>query len=251
MPQSSEVTGSSSPRIQNSLKRIAILYLLTACIAGCSRHKEQKLGPSDIHRITREFVAAANSSAPPGTEVRGELRAFEKIANSSDHVEIRVFAKSEDIRDPALTERLLQSLGDVAARHALHQEPQSAKPQSQPQPEPAQSPSTPPRESTQPTEQGTVISLKYRHAGVITHTIHIHVNAASTLSRQLDPPADRGENALALAIGHTLAVTLEALTGRVPQAGFYGVKLAPVSEVLREASAGPSGFGARSAGYIR
>jgi hypothetical protein len=149
---------------------------------GCSRHKETKLGPSDIHRITREFVAAANSSAPPGSEVRGELRAFEKIANSSDHVEIRVFAKRDQIHDAALTEHLLQSLGDVAVAHGLHQEPQSPQPQSPRPPEPAQPESPQRSEAANSAEPATVIYISFRHAGVITLTVHIHINAASSIS---------------------------------------------------------------------
>lgn len=103
----------------------------------------------EIHRITHEFVVVANSAAPPGSEVHGEVGAFDKVANSADRVEIHIFAKRAGDTYPPSVAQVLRALNGVATSRGLTQDPQ--------------------------TENGDAIVLNYRHAGVITHTIHIHL----------------------------------------------------------------------------
>jgi polysaccharide deacetylase 2 family uncharacterized protein YibQ len=136
---------------------------------GCRRRQEQPLRAEDIHRITRELVVAANAAAPEGSEVHSEVRAFDKVANSADQVEIRIFAKREG--NPSLAQ-LLRSLGAVATSRGLTQDPQS--------------------------ESGDGIFLNYRHAGIITHTIHIHLShihpGEANTTRESDSATSPGNN---------------------------------------------------------
>jgi uncharacterized protein len=140
----------SGSRTSSSILKFALLAGILAIVgAGCQRSQHSALPEEEIHRITREFVFAANSVAPPGSEVHGEVGAFDKVANSSDHVEIHVLAKREGKKYPPSVTQLLQRLNGIATSRGLTQDPQS--------------------------ENGDAIFISYRHAGVITHTVHIHV----------------------------------------------------------------------------
>lgn len=140
--------------------------------AGCQRHKQ--LPEEEIHRITREFVYAANTVVPPGSEVHGEVGAFDKVANSSDHVEIHVFAKRDENIEPAWLTKLLQKFSGIATARGLTQDPQS--------------------------ENGDAIFLNYRHAGVITHVIHIHLRGSMESRGQVPAQVTQpgGETRLAI-----------------------------------------------------
>ena len=115
-------------------------------------------------------MVAANSVTPPGSEVHGEVGAFDKVANSADHVEIHIFAKREGNTYPPAVAQVLQTLNGIATSRGLTQDPQS--------------------------ESGDAIILNYRHAGVITHTIHVHLGDAkdsrksnsSTLRENIESP---------------------------------------------------------------
>jgi uncharacterized protein len=136
------------------------------CCAGCKKPRERPLHVDDIHRITREFVVAVNSVAPRDSEVRSQIGAFEKVPNSADHVEIRIIAKREGKEYPATVAQLLQVLGRVATSRGLIQDPQSENPAG--------------------------IFLNYRHAGVITHTVHIHfAEPAGARKRESESGAGR------------------------------------------------------------
>jgi polysaccharide deacetylase 2 family uncharacterized protein YibQ len=134
--------------------------MFTACAVGCHRGRQKRLTEEDIHRITREFVFAANSAAPRGSEVHGEVGAFDKVANSSDLVEIHIFTKRHGKDYPPSVRRLLDELNGIAAAHGLRPDPQ--------------------------TENGDAIFISYRHAGVITHTVHIHFAGSTDVSRNSD-----------------------------------------------------------------
>jgi polysaccharide deacetylase 2 family uncharacterized protein YibQ len=135
---------------------------------------QKRLTEEDIHRITREFVFAANSAAPRGSEVHGEVGAFDKVANSSDLVEIHIFIKRHGKEIPPSVKRLIDELNGVATARGL---------------------------TPEQTENGDAIFMSYRHAGVITHTVHIHFAGSTDVSRNSDSaPATSNNQAPRLAI---------------------------------------------------
>jgi polysaccharide deacetylase 2 family uncharacterized protein YibQ len=155
-------------------KIVSFLFIVTACAAGCHRGMQKRLTEEDIHRITREFVFAANSAAPRGSEVHGEVGAFDKVANSSDLVEIHIFIKRHGMEIPPSVKRLIDELNGIATARGLT---------------PAQ------------TENGDAIFISYRHAGVITHTVHIHFAGSTDVSRNSESaPATIDNQAPRLAI---------------------------------------------------
>jgi polysaccharide deacetylase 2 family uncharacterized protein YibQ len=157
------------------IKIVALLCLFIACAAGCKRGRQKRLTEEDIHRITREFVFAANSAAPRGSEVHGEVGAFDKVANSSDLVEIHIFTKRHGKDYPPAISRLIDKLNGIATAHGLTPDPQ--------------------------TENGDAIFISYRHAGVITHTVHIHFAGSTDVSRDSkSTPATSDNQAPRLAI---------------------------------------------------
>lgn len=103
----------------------------------------------EIHRITREFVFAANSAAPSGSEIHGEVGAFDKVANSADHIEIRIFEKRAEKAYPESVTQILQKFNGIAIARGLTQDP--------------------------PSENGNAIVINYRHAGFVSHIVHIHL----------------------------------------------------------------------------
>ncbi|HZV59387.1 MAG TPA: divergent polysaccharide deacetylase family protein [Candidatus Eremiobacteraceae bacterium] len=157
------------------LKIVALLCIFIAGATGCHRGRQKRLTEEDIHRITREFVFAANSAAPRGSEVHGEVGAFDKVANSFDLVEIHIFSKRKGKEYPPAVSRLLDELNGIATAHGLTPDPQ--------------------------TENGDAIFLSYRHAGVVTHTVHIHFAGSTDISRNSDSaPATSDNQAPRLAI---------------------------------------------------
>jgi hypothetical protein len=130
------------------LKLVIFLGVFTLCAASCNRGRQRRLTEEEIHRITREFVFAANRAAPRGSEVHGEVGAFDKVANSSDLVEIHIFIKRHGIDIPESVTRLIDELNGIATVHGLTPDPQ--------------------------TENGDAIFINYRHAGVVTHKVHVH-----------------------------------------------------------------------------
>jgi polysaccharide deacetylase 2 family uncharacterized protein YibQ len=156
------------------LKILAFVGIFLACATGCNRGRQKRLTEEDIHRITREFVFAANSAAPRGSEVHGEVGAFDKVANSSDLVEIHIFIKRHGKDYPPSATRLINELNGIATAHGLVPEQ---------------------------TESGDAIYISYRRAGVITHTVHIHFAGSTDVSRDSESaPATSDNRAPRLAI---------------------------------------------------
>ncbi len=143
------------------------LGLALAALSGGCKKAEKRLRPADIHAITHEFAAVASSAAPAGSEVRSDLRASDQDPESTDQLDIKLHAEPADTSGRAGVARLLQALGRVATRHALTQDAQP--------------------------ERRDGILFNYSHAGIATHTIHIHVIAASTAQETL--PGTQGGNA--------------------------------------------------------
>jgi polysaccharide deacetylase 2 family uncharacterized protein YibQ len=149
----------SFPTHSSFLKVVAFLCLFAACAVGCHRGRQKRLTEEEIHRITREFVFAANSAAPRGSEVHGEVGAFDKVANSSDLVEIHIFIKRHGKDRPPSVKRLIDELNGIATARGL---------------------------TPEQTENGDAIFISYRHAGVITHTVHIHFAGSTDVSSNPD-----------------------------------------------------------------
>jgi len=169
----------SFPTRSPFIKIVALLCIFIACAAGCNRGRQKRLTEEDIHRVTREFVFAANSTAPRGSEVHGEVGAFDKVANSSDLVEIHIFIKRHGKEYPPSVTRLINELNGIATAHGL----------------------TPDQ-----TESGDAIYISYRHAGVITHTVHVHFAGSTDASRNSDSAPATSDNQ-----GPRLAIILDDL----------------------------------------
>ncbi len=131
----------------SSFLLLALGLSLALSIDGCKK-AEKPLRATDIHAITREFVAAGSSAAPPGSETRSDPRASDRDPESTDRVDIAIRGASEGSSQRAAIARVLQSLGGVATRHGLTQDA--------------------------PSEGREGIFFQYRRAGFPTHTIQIY-----------------------------------------------------------------------------
>jgi len=144
---------------------------LAVALGGCNK-AENRLRLADIHAITHEFVAAANSAAPPGSDVRSEPSASDQDPESTDHLDIALPAASNQASNGAATARLLRALGSVATRHRLTQD--------------------------SPSETREGILFRYRHAGFATHTIRIHLLPAANSRESASSGAGTGHALLAI-----------------------------------------------------
>jgi len=121
--------------------------------------------------MTRELAAAGYSAVPQGSEVRSELRAADLHPESTDLLDIKLAADSADASGRAAVAPLLQALGRVATRHGLTQDAQS--------------------------ESREGIRFTYSHAGLATHTVHIHLIGGSG-SQESSTGAAAGQARLAI-----------------------------------------------------
>lgn len=158
------INGLLSSTIFHSLQLLwllAIGFALSMTFGGCKK-AEKPLRDTDIHAITREFVAAAGSAAPSGSNTRSELRASDQDPQSSDRVDVTIRSDSGDSSQRAAVTRVLQSLGGVATRHGLTQDA--------------------------PSESHDGVVFQYRRAGFPTHTIRIH-SALAAAPQEAPSPA--------------------------------------------------------------
>ena len=146
---------------------LALGVTLASFFGGCKKD-EKPLSASDIHAITREFVAAAGWAAPAGSAAHSDLRASDHDPESNDSVDITIRGESGDASSRVAIARVLQSLGGVATRHGLTQDA--------------------------PSESREGILFRYRRGGFPTHTIHIH--SAPEVAQQ--PVAGAGQARLAI-----------------------------------------------------
>jgi uncharacterized protein len=137
---------------------VALLLLLLAGAWGCKNPKSSPLPPARLHSITRELESAAKASAPSGSAVRVTLNVSDG-ENSSDHLDITLSSKASDDSTRGAIARLQQSLGTIATREGLTEEPG---------------------------ESGDGILFRYKHAGVVTHTIHIRIGTKAGASGLAD-----------------------------------------------------------------
>ncbi len=123
---------------------------------------------SEIHAITREFLAAAASAGVSAADLHSYLEASDESPYSSDRADITIRPNASD--PSGATARVLQSLGTVATRHGLTQDG--------------------------PAENPEEILLRYRRRGFPTHTIHI--DFASAVTAQEVPTAGHARLAIIL-----------------------------------------------------
>jgi uncharacterized protein len=126
---------------------LAVAGLCAALLGGCRKASHAPLEPAQIHAITREFAAAANSVAPVGTRIWTAKRSSTMDPGAPDALSIspRIDTGSEAGRK-ALA-RIVQALAGVATQHHLTQDP--------------------------PAAAGNSLQLTFRRAGIATHEIEI------------------------------------------------------------------------------
>ena len=141
-------------------------FALAAFFGGC-RKAERPVRASEIHAITREFLAAAASAGVAASDLHSYLEASDESPHSSDRADITIRPNAND--PSGATARVLQSLGGVATRHGLTQEA--------------------------PAENPGEIVFRYSRRGFPTHTIHIEFAPAVT---QKAPVPDHARLAIIL-----------------------------------------------------
>jgi polysaccharide deacetylase 2 family uncharacterized protein YibQ len=117
-----------------------------ASLTGCKK-PIQKLPATEIHAITRELAATAAKTALPGTAVRQQPQASDDFPERTDRLDITL-RSADPVQYRSTSTTLLQALAGIATRHDLTQD--------------------------SPSESREGILYRYRHAGIPTHTIHIH-----------------------------------------------------------------------------
>jgi uncharacterized protein len=160
----------------------ALLLIIALLGFGCKKPAPRPLSGSAIHNITRELRDAAKTAAPAGSEIRGSFQATDSNPKSADHLDIAIFSKgSDDAARPAIAS-VQQALTAVATSHGLAEEPAESR-------------------------EG--ILFFYKHAGVVTHSIHIHVTSKA---------ASGGDNTAGRLNGAKLAIILDDLGNDRPAA---------------------------------
>jgi uncharacterized protein len=150
VPIETNFSPSSDPKTGSSSLTWLFILLSLLATAGCKKPQPERLAPSKIHAITRELADAAKSAAPAGSEIRVRLQASDGNAEATDHLDITLFLNGADSATRSQIAKIRQSLGAVATRNSLTEEPSESR-------------------------EG--ILFFYLRAGVRTHTIHIHTGA--------------------------------------------------------------------------
>ena len=132
------------------------LGIFTALLSGCK--KTHRPSASEIHAITREFVAALKTAAP--VDVRSEFSASDQDPTSFDSISITVRADSSS-SSRAIVFRLLREVNGVATRRRLSRDG--------------------------PLESREGLLYAYRRGVIVTHQVHFHEEIATT-ARQASPP---------------------------------------------------------------
>jgi polysaccharide deacetylase 2 family uncharacterized protein YibQ len=134
------------------LLALAVAWLVVIFVAGGCKKKVQpeRLPATKIHAITREFQSAAKSAAPTGSDIRIASRASDGSSQSTDSIDITLPSNESDSSRRASIANIQQSLGAVATRHGLTEQPSESR-------------------------VGTLFF--YLHEGVPTHAIHIYVSS--------------------------------------------------------------------------
>jgi polysaccharide deacetylase 2 family uncharacterized protein YibQ len=130
----------------SSLYPLFFLIALILGATGCKKPELARLTPSKIHAITRELAAAAKAAAPSSSEIRIAFQVPDGGAESTDHLDITILSNTADSAARSQVAKIQQSLGAVATRESLTEEP---------------------------SESRVGILFFYLKTGVRTHTIHI------------------------------------------------------------------------------
>jgi polysaccharide deacetylase 2 family uncharacterized protein YibQ len=139
---------------RGSLIGLALLF------AGCKKEGKPGPSPARVHAITRELADAARTAAPAGSAIRIGLQASDKDPESTDHLDITLFTAGS-ASQAAEVAQIQQSLGAVATRNAL---------------------------TEQPSESREGILFFYLKGGIRTHAVHIHLaSRAPEQSRSASP----------------------------------------------------------------
>ncbi len=144
---------SKTGRWFSSSTRFVLLLALSLSVAGCKKKETGRLTPSRIHSITRELADAARSAAPAGSDIRIGPQVSGGNSEITDHLEITLYSAGPDPTTRSEIAHIQQSLGAVATRHGLTEEPSESR-------------------------EGILIF--YLKSGVPTHAIHIHLGAKVT-----------------------------------------------------------------------
>lgn len=123
------------------------LVALILGTAGCKKPAPTRLPSSKIHAISRELAAAAKAAAPANSEIRIDFQVPDGTAGFTDHLDITVFSDAEDSATRSQVAKIQQSLGAVATRNNLTEEPSESR-------------------------EGVLFF--YLKSGVRTHIMHIH-----------------------------------------------------------------------------
>lgn len=124
-------------------------------LGGCWKSQPERLSPSQIHAITREFAAAASRGGPAGTSVWVANRATTKRPDMPDAVSLNPHVDATSASGEAALAKLAQALEGVATRNGLTQDA--------------------PRKTDQ------AIRMTFRRGSVTTHEIEIVTRAAKTM----------------------------------------------------------------------
>jgi uncharacterized protein len=118
---------------------------------GCKKTTPERLTPSAIHSITREFAEAVHAAAPAGTQLRLGLQASEKNPDATDRLDITLPKSGSDSAARVEAAKIQQALGAVATRHGLTEEPSESR-------------------------EG--ILFFYLKGGVRTHAVHMYIGSS-------------------------------------------------------------------------
>ena len=151
---------------------LGLCIFLAVSLAGCKKTEENRITPAQIHKITRELVAAARSAAPTTSEIRLSLQVPDGNGLATDRLDITLLSAGSDSVMRTQVAKIQQSLGAVATRNSLTEEPSESR-------------------------EGVLFF--YRKSGVRTHAIHIHVcPKSSPLSSNKTGPATTPKLAIIL-----------------------------------------------------
>jgi uncharacterized protein len=129
---------------------VFLLAILSSFLAiGCKKSQTERLTPARIHTVTRELANAAQSAAPPGTQIRIDLQASDKTPEAADHLEITLQSDGLD-SSRSETLKIERSLDAAANRNDLTRHALLCR-------------------------EG--ICFYYSRSGAQTHLVHIHVSA--------------------------------------------------------------------------
>jgi polysaccharide deacetylase 2 family uncharacterized protein YibQ len=140
------VSRGKSPRVL-PLFFCGSLLGLGLLLAGCKKEEKPAIPAARVHAITRELAAAARAAVPAGSDVRIGLRRSDKNPESTDQLDITFFAATLPSQADAVA-RIQQSLGAVATRRGLTEEPAVSREE---------------------------ILFFYQKSGIRTHAVHIHL----------------------------------------------------------------------------